>query len=106
MLFRSLEQLIEYLHGNYMFFRKFMSRELPKLQVAGLEATYLAWVDITPTGIKSDELEKYLLNNHQVWVNAGEMYGSEGFIRINLACPRSRLAEGLRRMAGGIKTLL
>ena len=101
-----LEQLIEYLHGNYMFFRKFMSRELPKLQVAGLEATYLAWVDITPTGIKSDELEKYLLNNHQVWVNAGEMYGSEGFIRINLACPRSRLAEGLRRMAGGIKTLL
>ncbi len=101
-----LEQLIEYLHGNYMFFRKFMSRELPKLQVAELEATYLAWVDITPTGIKSDELEKYLLNNHQVWVNAGEMYGSEGFIRINLACPRSRLAEGLRRMAGGIKTLL
>ena len=37
-----------------------------------------------------------------MWVNAGKMYGTEGFIRINLACPRAMLAEGLNRVRRGL----
>lgn len=97
-----LEALLEYLHGNYLYFCDFMREHLPQLPFAKLEATYLAWIDIRPTGHSGEWLEEYLKSNHGVWVNAGAMYGCAGYVRVNLACPRSLLAEGLRRMADGI----
>jgi cystathionine beta-lyase len=56
-------------------------------------------VDITATGLTADQLEEKLLSEAQVWVNSGTMYGTEGYIRINIATQRARLMEGLRRMA-------
>ncbi len=56
------------------------------------------WVDKRRLGIASDALEELLLDKAGVWVNAGTMYGTDGYIRINLACPRALLAEGLDRM--------
>ena len=56
---------------------------------------------ITALGTTSDELTKKLLNEGRVWVNSGTMYGpqdGEGFIRVNMACPRTQLMEGLRRI--------
>lgn len=97
-----LEALLEYLHGNYLYFCDFMREHLPQLPFAKLEATYLAWIDIRATGRTGKWLEEYLRGNHGVWVNAGAMYGCDDYIRINLACPRGLLAEGLRRMADGI----
>ena len=76
-----------------------MLREgLPQCPVTKLEATYLPWVDITALGISAGELERRLVEEAAVWVNPGDMYGAEGYIRLNIACPRSVLAEGLRRM--------
>ena len=63
-----------------------------------LEATYLPWVDVSALGIASEVLEERLKTEAKVWVNCGEMYGAGGFVRINIACPRSVLAEGLSRM--------
>lgn len=97
-----LEALLEYLHGNHLYFCDFMREHLPQLPFAKLEATYLAWIDIRLTGHTGEWLEEYLKSNHGVWVNAGAMYGCDGFIRVNLACPRRLLAEGLRRLADGI----
>jgi len=51
------------------------------------------------------EIENSLLQNEHVWVNAGSMYGTEGFIRINLACPKSILSEGLHRLIIGLKRI-
>jgi len=100
-----LEQLLEYLHGNYLSFRQFMSAELPNLPIARLEATYLAWIDISSVGPSAEELENYLVEKYKVWINAGGMYGDDSFIRVNLACPRARMMEGLARIAAGIKSL-
>lgn len=97
-----LEALLQYLHGNYLYFCDFMRGYLPDFPHARLEATYLAWVDIRGLGCAGDAVEQHLKEQHGVWVNAGGMYGDDGYVRINLACPRSRLAEGLRRFAGGI----
>ena len=98
-----LDALNEYLWDNYQALCAFFAEQLPQLKVFRLEGTYLVWVDITATGLRADELEKMLLDEAQVWVNSGTMYGSEGFIRINIATQRSRLMEGLRRMAETIK---
>ena len=50
----------------------------------------------------SEELERRLLDEAGLWLNAGTMYGpdGEGFMRWNIACPRSRLSEALSRFSG------
>jgi cystathionine beta-lyase len=57
--------------------------------------------------VSSSVLVEHLLSHYGVWLNDGEMYGERdrSFVRINLACPRATLAEGLRRMAEGIAAL-
>ena len=96
-----LDQLCEYIYQNYEALCHFLATELPQLKVLPLEGTYLAWIDITQLGTTSDALTQRLLNEGHVWVNSGTMYGQEdgeGFIRLNLACPRSQLNEALQRM--------
>lgn len=96
-----LKELIEYLRGNYEFLLDFFRRNLPKFPVLKLEGTYLVWVDCRSLGIPSEQLEEKLLKEARVWLNAGTMYGDsgEGFMRINIATQRARLAEGLQRLA-------
>ena len=103
-----LDQLLVYLHGNYTALCDFVAQHLPQWRITPLEGTYLAWVDIRATGLKSDELQQRLLNEAKVWVCPGTMYGQqtgEGYIRINLACPRSQLMEALARIHHVIETL-
>lgn len=100
-----LDALRAYLYGNYEALRLFFASRMPRLRVADLEATYLAWIDITPLGIGSDRLEELMLERGNVWVNAGSMYGQDGYMRINMACPRARLMEGLERFYSVIRSL-
>ncbi|MBR6211967.1 MAG: cystathionine beta-lyase, partial [Bacteroidales bacterium] len=62
-------------------------------------------IDVSSIGLPSEKIEEELLRKEKVWVNAGKMYGTEGFIRINLACPRAVLAEGLDRVSRGLAAL-
>lgn len=95
-----LTELIDYLAQNYEMLVTFFNTELPDYPVTRLEATYLVWVDCRKTGLTSGELEEKLIREGGVWLNPGSMYGAagEGFMRINIACPRARLKEGLNRI--------
>lgn len=93
-----LDALRGYIAGNYELTREVITRELPGCPMAALEATYLPWIDVSALGIPSEELEEKLKTKAKVWVNCGEMYGRGGFIRLNIACPRQRLREGLERI--------
>lgn len=94
-----LDQLLAYLHENYIYMRDFCREHLPDYPIAELEGTYLVWMDCRRLGLGSEQLEERLVDEAKLWLNAGTMYGEagEGFMRWNIACPRSRLAEGLRR---------
>ena len=94
-----LNQLLQYIHGNYLFFKDYCEEHLPQLPVAPLEGTYLAWMDCRSLGIPSEELEEELMKKAKLWLNAGSMYGKEGFMRWNLACPRQLVKEGLERFS-------
>ena len=78
------------------------------LPISRLEDTYLAWCDCRKTGLASREIETMLVDRFNVHINAGSMYGEagEGFIRINLACPRELLDEGLKRISDGLSSVL
>ena len=96
-----LKELNQYIYDNYLLLRK----KLSDWTVCKLEGTYLPWVDVSSLGLPTEKIEEELLRNYKVWVNAGAMYGTEGFIRINLATPRSVLAEGLDRVSRGLAAL-
>lgn len=94
-----LDQLLEYIHGNYEYMCSFCEEHLPDFPITKLEGTYLVWMDCRKFGLSSAELEKVLIQDAKLWLNAGTMYGKdgEGFMRWNIACPRARMIEGLKR---------
>ena len=94
-----LRQLNTYLFANYQFLCDFFSKHFPSLEVVKLEGTYLVWVDCSSLSKSSTEIVNNLYR-HGVWMNDGVMYGENqgAFIRINIACPRKILEEGLLRM--------
>ena len=96
-----LVALNDYLWENYQALCRFCEEQLPQWKVLKLEGTYLPWVDITATGMTSDALADLLLSEAKVMVNSGTMYGAqtgEGYIRLNIACPRAQMLEGLERI--------
>lgn len=101
-----MDELNEYLFANYQLLCDTFAKELPQYEVMRLEGTYLVWVDVRPSGLTSDEVTEKLLKEGKVQVNSGTMYGQttgEGYVRINIACPRATLIEGLKRMVDVLK---
>lgn len=97
-----LEAMNSYVAGNYKFLKTFLQENLPDAVVCRLEATYLAWIDIMAFELTSDEATEKLLSDGKVFVSSGTLYGrhsGQGYLRINLACPRAQLEEGLVRFA-------
>lgn len=102
-----LSELCRYIEGNYKIVMEFFAEKLPQYAIAKLEGTYLVWIDCRHTGLTSDQLTELLNARARVLVNSGTMYGAagEGFIRLNIACPQSRVLEALNRMLPVLKTL-
>lgn len=101
-----LNQLVDYLHGNYEAMAEFCRRELPEFPITRLEGTYLVWMDCSSLGMPSDALEHALLDDARLWLNAGTMYGAEGegYMRWNIACPRSVMLDVLNRFLNFVRS--
>jgi len=96
-----LDGLNEYLWDNYRALCDFAAARLPQWKVMPLEGTYLVWVDVSACCSDVAAYCQRLLREASVWVNPGTMYGSqsgEGYLRINIACPRPQLMEALERI--------
>jgi cystathionine beta-lyase len=95
-----LDDLKKYIYGNYRYLQEFMQAELPDVKVVTMEATYLVWMDFSALEQSSSAIVKNLKEKENLWVNDGAMYGEngKGFIRINIACPRSLLMKGLEKI--------
>jgi cystathionine beta-lyase len=95
-----LGQMLDYLWRNFQLVNDFMKAKLPRVKVMNLEATYLVWMDFTNYGMKNDDLMKFLLENAGVALNDGGRFGTggDGWLRINIGCPRSMLQEALDKL--------
>ena len=96
-----IDALNQYLWENYTLLRDFAAQHLPGWKVMPLEGTYLVWVDVSQCTGKVADYCDGLMRNAKVWLNPGTMYGpqsGEGYLRINIACPRSLLMEALNRI--------
>ncbi len=101
-----LDQVLVYLKGNRDFLADFVKENLPLLRLSTIEATYLAWLDCRKAGIPGNPFD-FFLRKARVALNDGAEFGrgGEGFVRLNFACPRSTLVQGLGRMARALKEL-
>ena len=102
-----LEQLMDYLSDNVDFLIRFVEERLPMVEVIKPEGTYLVWMDFRKLGLDPDTLEDLMLKKARVWLDEGYIFGrgGEGFERINVACPRSLLKQGLQRIERAVNSL-
>ena len=95
-----LDALLKYIKGNIDYTDKFIREKLEGVKLVPMEATYLAWLDFNGTGLSSEQVDSLVLRKAKLWLNSGSKFGKTGagFQRLNLACPRSTLAEALNRL--------
>ena len=103
-----LEELKHYLAENYSYLKEYFNEHLPQFPVTTLEGTYLVWVNCSVLQQRSKDIVETLLKEEKLWVNEGSMYGEAGnsFIRINIACSREVLTDGLNRLKVGLNHIM
>ena len=84
-------QLINYIKGNIDYAVDFIRKEMPKVRIHKPEATYMIWMNFSDYGISDEELNRKMVFEAELGLNAGHIFGKEGdcCMRMNLACPRS-----------------
>ncbi|MEH7382919.1 MalY/PatB family protein [Bacillus sp. JJ1533] len=100
-----LDQLLVYLKENLEFLKKYIKTTIPEVKVIEPDATYLVWLDCRELGLEAKQLEEVIQKQGKVAFDEGYIFGKEGdgFTRINIACPRSLLEEGLKRFSQALK---
>lgn len=100
-----LEELRVYLHENKQCVRNFIEKEVPEIKVVPSRATYLLWLDCSALTEDAAELVQFIRSHSGLYLTEGEEYGACGrqFIRMNTACPRERLMDGLQRFKESVE---
>jgi cystathionine beta-lyase len=99
-----LYELREYVYANKKRVQEFMKKEIPQIKVVPSEATYLLWLDCSGTGMPADDLAKAIRKETGLYLSKGSQFGGNGadFLRMNIACPRQVLEDGLMRLKKGV----
>ena len=101
-----LEEQLEYLEANYKYLKDYLAENIPQIKVTKTEGTYLIWLDCKNLGFKSDKkLIEFMNQKAEVGLNAGRWFGDSGsmFMRLNIACPRTRLKKALDRIKNAVE---
>ncbi len=101
------QQLIHYIEQNILFTEQYLALHLPQVKVVRPEASFLVWLDCRALGLSHDALIDLFVNRARLALNDGEMFGhgGEGFMRMNVGCPRAVLQEALERLRDAVNSL-
>lgn len=101
-----VDELVAYLDGNRKLFDDAINA-IPGLKSMPLEATYLAWVDFSGTGMTREEFTNRVQQEAKIAVNHGPTFGSGGedFLRFNIATPRALVQQAVERMQAAFADL-
>lgn len=102
-----LNQAIAYVESNKEYVENYISTYIPKLKVVRPEATFLLWIDCTGLGLRSKELESFMINKAGVAFSQGYEFGpgGNGFVRMNIACPQALLKKALEQVEMAVDKL-
>lgn len=101
------DSLIKYIGENISIFTNYIKENVSKIKILKHEATYFVWLDCREFNMTNEELDKFFIENIKLALDSGYKFGceGEGFMRINLACPRSIVFEALKRIENAVKLL-
>ena len=104
---RWLDELRRYISDNKRFAVEYIEKYIPRVKAVSSQATYLMWIDCRKITENSVRFCKFLRESTGLYISEGSQYGQggEGFVRINVACPRERLRDGLERLQRGVEMI-
>ena len=102
-----LDQLRAYLLENLNFLRAYLQEKIPQIHLVEPEGTYLVWLDCSELGISGKELDQFIVEKAELWLDGGAMFGPSGadFQRVNIACPRATLELALDKLKAAVDNL-
>lgn len=102
-----LNQVLAYMENNIDYLVHYFSTRIPQIKVSKPQGTYLVWLDCRELGMDQKDLVNFFINKARVGLNDGAAFGAggEGFMRMNIACPRSFLEEALKRIEQAVSSL-
>lgn len=89
-----LDAARSYVAGNMTMLADRLRSAFPELRWEPPQAGYLAWIDLRALGVDDEALQRELVERERVAIMRGGVYGAEGFVRVNLGCPRSKAEAG------------
>ncbi|WP_327177003.1 pyridoxal phosphate-dependent aminotransferase [Streptomyces sp. NBC_01335] len=101
-----LDALRDYIAGNLALVEERLRAAFPELDWRPPQAGYLAWIDLRPLGLDDDALQRVLIEREKVAIMPGGVYGSDGFVRLNVGCPRAKAEAGVDALVRAIRSLL
>lgn len=103
-----LDALRDYLYDNKQTVYRFIQERLPEIKALPCDATYLMWLDCTGFVENGEDICGFIRKESGLYLSDGKAYGSNGagFLRLNVACPRAVLDEGLKRLERGIRSYI
>ena len=100
-----LEELLIHLDGNMDYVVNFVKERIPEVKVRKSEGTYLMWLDFSGLGMTKEELSMFMQKEAKIALDDGFWFGENGagFERMNIACPRYMVEEGMNRIENAVK---
>ncbi|MGM0409590.1 MAG: MalY/PatB family protein [Bacillota bacterium] len=97
-----LKEQLDYLEENRDFAVDYINNNISEIKTKKIEGSYLLWLDCRDLNLSQEELKDLFINKVKVALDPGDWFGKggEGFMRLNLACPRDTLKEGLEKIKG------
>lgn len=98
------KQMLAYTEANILFMEQFCKEHIPGVRPLRPQASFLVWLDCRGLHLNHEQLNDLIVNKARLALNDGEMFGpgGEGFMRMNVACPRSILKQALRQLADAV----
>ena len=102
-----LDQLLEYIDGNFNFIRDYCAAHIPQIKPNLPDATYLVWLDFRELGMTNEELRRFMIEKAGLGLNEGWSFGRSlnGFMRLNAACSRKVLEQAMKQLEEAVKAL-
>lgn len=99
------KEMLRYIEDNILFVEEFCRNRLPLIRPIRPQASFLVWLDCRALGLSQSRLVDLFVNKARLALNDGSMFGNEGegFMRLNVGCPRTLLKEALERLEEVVK---
>lgn len=95
-----LDQMLDYIEDNIGFVNNYLKEHIPEIRAILPEASFLVWLDCRALNLPQQELVRLFIEKAHLALNDGSMFGpgGEGFMRLNVGCPRSLIEQGLNNL--------